>query len=718
MIERRSKKSWLVVLGVFALVFGITFLVQKINDRSAEAANMGAFEAGYIISDYQMTDYNSMSESQIQSFLKSKNSCNDRDLGKYTVGDKVNYFSESTPYTWHIRDGHFVCMADESFNGESAAHIIWQAAQDFRINPKVLIVILQKEQGLVTDTFPNSIQYRSAMGYGCPDTAPCSPEYAGFKNQIRNAAGMIREVMDGGWSTYPVGNNYVQYNPSASCGGSTVNIRNRATSALYRYTPYQPNRAVLNGGGDGCSAYGNSNFYRYFEDWFGGIKDTQNSIRLPEGTYYLRPTSDSSLAMDVLGGSDKDGANVQLYSFNQTTAQQWKITYNSVTDDYNIINVASGKALDVDGAGDDDGTNIQSWEANQTCAQRWKMIRTSKDNVKILSSCSQKALDVDGASFKKGTNIQLWRDNETSAQNWSIMPVDTLYDEGIFVIESKINESKVVDISGGIRNAGDDSNIQVWVDNNTGAQRWVIKKDANGYFSVVNAQSGRALDVEGGSAKDGANIHLWRTNNTCAQKWKILKNSDYSYTFISACSNSVLDLTGAKASDGSNIQLYGGNNTKAQKWTLKKIDVVEDGEYEIASAVSNNKVIDITANRNADGTNIQLYEANNTNAQRWKITYDENTDYYTIVNPASKRSLDAEAAGTVSGTNIHLWQTNKTCAQKWTIYKDADGKYEIASGCSNLLLDVKDIKDENGANIQLWRSNGTIAQKWILRELK
>ena len=272
MKRTRSRRNWYVILGVFVAVGLFSFLVGRFGNQSeVGAANMGAFDPGYIISDYQMGNYNSMSEAQIQAFLKSKNSCNDTDLGKYTYGPKVGYFSESTPYTWHVENGHYVCMADENFNGESAAHIIWQAAQDYRINPQVIIVVLQKEQGLVTDTFPNSIQYRSAMGYGCPDTAPCSPSYAGFKNQVRNAAEMFRNVLDGGWTNYPLGVNYVKYNPNDACGGSHVNIRNRATSALYRYTPYQPNSAVLNGGGDGCSAYGNSNFYKYFEDWFGGV---------------------------------------------------------------------------------------------------------------------------------------------------------------------------------------------------------------------------------------------------------------------------------------------------------------------------------------------------------------------------------------------------------------------------------------------------------------
>jgi hypothetical protein len=61
-----------------------------------------------------------------------------------------------------------------------------------------------------------------------------------------------------------------------------VNIRSLATSALYRYTPYQPNAGALAAGyGTAyCGAYGNRNFYLYFDDWFGGItkEKANNSI--------------------------------------------------------------------------------------------------------------------------------------------------------------------------------------------------------------------------------------------------------------------------------------------------------------------------------------------------------------------------------------------------------------------------------------------------------
>ncbi|MBR3179980.1 hypothetical protein IKF57_00400, partial [Candidatus Saccharibacteria bacterium] len=243
-------------------------------ETKVDAASLANFDPGFIISDYQMGNYNSMNEAEIQAFLTSKNPCSNRDYNYYLA------LSANPKYKWHFENGHFVCLSEERFGdgevigqGETAAHIIWQAAQDYKINPQALIVLLQKETSLITDPIPNDGDYRKATGYGCPDTAPCSEKYYGFKNQVRKAAELFSTVLNGGWTNYPLGYNYVQYNPNPGCGGTVVNIRSLATSALYRYTPYQPNpEAIAAGYGTAvCGAYGNRNFYLYFEDWFGGV---------------------------------------------------------------------------------------------------------------------------------------------------------------------------------------------------------------------------------------------------------------------------------------------------------------------------------------------------------------------------------------------------------------------------------------------------------------
>ncbi len=262
-------------------------LLTAAPPQKAHAANPANFSAGRIIDDQIFFDPAGLSQSEIQNFLNAKvPTCDTNGNQMYgsTGLTRKQYAATkgySTPFTC-LKD--YVTQtvskpADAYCNGypqvqKTAAEIIYGVSQSCGINPRVLIVLLQKEQGLVTDDWPWTIQYRSATGYGCPDTAACDSQYYGFFNQVYSAARQFKYYAQNASSfNYLSGrNNFIQWNPNASCGGSTVFIENKATAGLYNYTPYRPNQAALNAGygtGDSCSSYGNRNFWLYYNDWFG-----------------------------------------------------------------------------------------------------------------------------------------------------------------------------------------------------------------------------------------------------------------------------------------------------------------------------------------------------------------------------------------------------------------------------------------------------------------
>lgn len=322
-IKNRSK-LWVGISMVLALSISI------LSPAPTSYATLAGFNPGNIMDDIVMSKKNTMTTQQIQQFLKSKNHCNDRNLSRLTGYNSTRGWLKvgSKTYYYNLKNGHFVCMADQSFNGESAAYIIWKAAQDYNVNPQVLIVLLEKEQGLVSDTWPNTnYQYAAATGYDCPDTGSgCNNKNAGFKTQVRKAAALFNEVLSGGWTNYPVGKNYIQYHPNAKCGGSYVTIQNRATSSLYRYTPYQPNSAALAAGwgsAGSCGAYGNRNFYNFFTSWFGPTRAAFSNLKIPR----WMQTETTTYKRSLITGKVVDGAlpaKTQIYF-------PKKITVNGVT---------------------------------------------------------------------------------------------------------------------------------------------------------------------------------------------------------------------------------------------------------------------------------------------------------------------------------------------------------------------------------------------------
>ncbi|MDY0830350.1 hypothetical protein SK224_14545 [Microbacterium sp. BG28] len=259
------------ILGVVvAVVASLTAVILPPAVPTALAADASSFQDGYLISDRNFFDSQSMTASDAQAFLNSKlSSC----AGSNGMPCLKDYVAQSTPAV----PANAYCNAYPG-GTMTAAQLVVAVSQACGINPKVILVMLQKEQGLVTATSPTPRNYSAALGQGCPDGAACDPQFAGFFYQIYGAAKQFQVYLKNPRSFgYQLGWNNILYQAtppdnSRVCGTKRVYIQNDATRALYIYTPYTPNQAALNnlyGTGDFCSSYGNRNFWRLYTDWFG-----------------------------------------------------------------------------------------------------------------------------------------------------------------------------------------------------------------------------------------------------------------------------------------------------------------------------------------------------------------------------------------------------------------------------------------------------------------
>lgn len=276
-------KTYLAITAL--LLLGVLLFTPS----ETHALSGSEFDAGNIISDSVFFNGSVMSAQEIQNFLNAKvPSCDTNGSQIYSGSTTRASYGASrgnpAPYTCLkdysqnvpdvINSGSDLCAGSIYGGTKTSAKIMYDVAQACGINPKVLLVLLQKEQSLVTDDWPWPVQYRSATGYGCPDTAPCDTEYYGFFNQVYQAAKAYKRYQANSTNyNYRAGrNNTILWNPNGACGSSNVYIQNQATAGLYIYTPYRPNQAALNnlyGTGDDCSSYGNRNFWRMYNDWFG-----------------------------------------------------------------------------------------------------------------------------------------------------------------------------------------------------------------------------------------------------------------------------------------------------------------------------------------------------------------------------------------------------------------------------------------------------------------
>jgi hypothetical protein len=309
----------------------------------SEAASASSFDPGELISDENFYAGGSMDAAAVQRFLDERRpQC----ASGYTC--LVDY-QQATP----SMPANRYCAAMNGMGSESSASIVARIGAACGISPRVLLVLLEKEQSLVTHRSPSAARYAKATGFACPDTAPCDSSFGGFFYQVYYAARQFQV-----YKAFPQNYNHIAgrvnnilYHPNAACGSSPVHIRNQATAGLYNYTPYQPNAAALAnlyGTGDSCSAYGNRNFWRIWSDWFGDPRSS-NGID-PFGT--IQSISTTPARATAQGFAIDPSAPTQAISVNLYLDGVWQRTYRA-----DQANAAAGQALA--GAGNSHGFSIE-----------------------------------------------------------------------------------------------------------------------------------------------------------------------------------------------------------------------------------------------------------------------------------------------------------------------------------------------------------------------
>lgn len=476
------------------------------------------------------------------------------------------------------------------------------------------------------------------------------------------------------------------------------------------------------------------------------IKDEMSN-----GTYEIVTSKDNNKVLDIVNGSKSKGANVQLYQWNGTVAQQYEIVKNQ-KGYYTIKNCGSNLYLGINTNWNTMGNYNRLVQGVDSSSKAAQFVFTKNNRGQwIISSAwdSKYVIDLYGGSTNNGSAIQIFTNNNSQAQAWKLMKVKNVREEmdelasknkntlsdGTYFISSSKNTSYVLDVSNGSKN--NFGNIWLFKNNGTVAQAWTVKHDSKGYVTFINVGSNKAIDVYDGKAKNYQNISQYTSNNSYAQKWIVTKDS-MGYKIMSAIDkNYVLDLYNGSVNNGTNIQVYQSNGTVAQRWKFdkyvkptvetarQKMDKmakeynanITESTYVISNYTQAKYVLDVSNGSKNSGANVWVFQSNNTNAQKWKVKKDS-VGYITFINIGSNKALDVYNGNATNGTNIWQFNYNDSYAQKWIAKKNTDGSLTFLSALnSNYVLDISTGTVRNQQNIQLYQNNGTNAQKFKLTKI-
>lgn len=240
------------ICAILLLLFLLFAYIPKISGETL------AFDKNFLISDEDFTDFNSMNLIEINDFL-------------FQQGTVLPFYQE---------------------NGETAAQIIFNAAQKYKINPKVIIATIQKEESLIAATTYNQHALDYAMGYHKPST---------FATQVDNGTNLLRYAFDIKASEYgwEVGNPHKTLDDPKYVENIII-PENAATAALYLYTPYIGGYYQDNGVYIG----GNYLFVKVYTRWFGVSQKFSSKFSEKNVSFYVPEETASTLPIKVLNNGE------------------------------------------------------------------------------------------------------------------------------------------------------------------------------------------------------------------------------------------------------------------------------------------------------------------------------------------------------------------------------------------------------------------------------
>ena len=178
-----------------------------------------------------------------------------------------------------------------------------------------------------------------------------------------------------------------------------------------------------------------------------------------------------------------------------------------------------------------------SYQNGQTNAERLINIYTGEDvpvepvngKYKIVNKATGKVLSIEGGNPVRA-NVYQWTDGGLPNQIWDVNPIDkkTVADYSYVIIRNANTSSIPLYLDAQAWAMDNGANVSVWSDGDVIStpanawQRWHLRYVGDGYYNIINHNTGMFLDVNNGNKADGTNVFQWEGNGADNQLWKFV----------------------------------------------------------------------------------------------------------------------------------------------------------------------------------------------------
>jgi hypothetical protein len=186
-----------------------------------------------------------------------------------------------------------------------------------------------------------------------------------------------------------------------------------------------------------------------------------------------------------------------------------------------------------------------------------------------------KVMDIQGGKDNQNTNIIVWNKHGGLNQQWDLLYADEwkgdpkkgelnkeygMYVERDFYISTSMNSHRYLDL---INNR----NFVIKTPNGRNTQKWYFHQESLTIRTRLNNQS---WDIK--SAGKTNNMQVWSTNSGWFQVFKFVSTDYKTGMFMNTRNNKVLDVSGGKDAEGQSVIVWGKHGKVNQQWNIIYVD--------------------------------------------------------------------------------------------------------------------------------------------------
>ncbi|MEV0118445.1 RICIN domain-containing protein [Streptomyces sp. NPDC050844] len=245
-------------------------------------------------------------------------------------------------------------------------------------------------------------------------------------------------------------------------------------------------------------------------------------------------------------------------------------------------------------------------------------------------------------------------------------------------------------------------------------QTWRLRpslKAPAGYFTLVNQQTGKCMDVHNGTEHSRDRVDQWDCAGQSTQEWVFEPSQNDSATGVLRNlyhSNSCLDVFRGDKGDGAEVGIYECNGTANQQWELASRE-----SSTLASVSNGDRLLDVDGASHSNDARVITHTDNGGANQRWHLDAS-GPGTVTVVNEESGKCLDiANGTDSSAGDAVDQYACEGQFTQEWEVEPAGNGSVRLVNDYYGWELDVLGnltgedrpvgVSPGNGQTNQLWR---------------